>query len=262
MCLDPVSLGAGVLGAGASVLGGQMNADAANQQAQAIAIDNTNAARASNKVLNKFENVQVGNQASNTAALQPVYGAIDPTTFGAAQDATAAKSSSDAAKAIAATLASAPTPTLTNTDNGQSAKAIADRSALRTGVSVSDAAHQGVLNAFGTNFSDLGLKEADTNRNLDTTNAAARAQAAALPQQEQTAAFKARTYIAPADTTGSTIQGLGSVFAGLGGSGLASKGVSSLGSIGNWWNSPSISNPSLPTPNFQLATPTNYATGY
>lgn len=247
MCFDPVSLTIAALGEAASVGGGIMNAQAQADQAAAIAQDNANAAAASNKVLSAFEDTQAANQATNNASLTPVYGAIDPATFQANQAAIAQNEGDQASKAIAATLASVPQPTLTNTDNGQSAKAIADRIASRTGVSVQDAQNAAKLNSFGQAFSDLGLTETDANRKIDTVNTNARAQAALLPTDEQNAALQARRYIAPADTmTGTALQGLGNLFATVGGSGLAKSGLSGLSNIFSIGN-PSISNTMGPT---------------
>lgn len=239
MCFDPVSLSLAALGGGASIIGGQQNAQAQADYAGRVAGDNTAAATASNKVLSKFEDTQALNQNKNNDILATTYAATDPTTFQGDQSALGTAATNNATSAIAATLAGAKQPALTNTDNGQSAAEIASRTGTMTGKSIRDATNAAKLGAFGNNFAQLGLKEADSARGIDTVNQTARSQASALPSQESTAALLARHFIAPANLApGTALQGIGNVFASLGGSGMGKK-------AGDFLSGPSISNPSL-----------------
>jgi hypothetical protein len=245
MCFDPVSLALAAGGTAASVIGGSMNADAQQKAAAAQMQDNQNAANASNAVLQKFNAAQGVNQSANNAALGGTLGMVAPGAFQANQAAIAGAASNNASSAIASTLAGVKQPTLTNTDNGQTAAAIAARTGVMTGQSVRNANNAATLGAYGTNFAQLGLGEANSARQIDTTNNLARRQAQLLPTDEQNAALQARQYVPGPDyTAGTALQGLGNIFATMGGSGAGSRAVNGAGSFLSGL-APSISNPGL-----------------
>ena len=240
MCFDPVSLGMAALGTGSSVLGGIMNQDAQTKQLGQIAQDNANAATVSNAVLSKFEDTQKANQDVNNATLAKTYAFTDPAAFGANQDSIASDSTNNAKTAIGALLAGQKAPALTGTDNGQTANEIAMRTGVATGKSIRDATNSAKLGAYGTNFAQLGLKEADSARGIDTMNQTARGQAGVLKTDEDNAALQARRYIAgPNYGLGTALQGLGNIFASAGGSGYFRPQSSTGPNIGN----PGLSNP-------------------
>lgn len=245
MCFDPVSIGLALAGTASSVGGGILNSGAQAKQASAQQLDNARAAAASNAVLAKFQDQQAVNQKANDAALAPAINFYNPATFQNNQTGIANTASSNAASAIASVLKNQPLPTLSNTDNGQSAAAIKSAIASRTGQSVLDATNAAKLGAYGTNLSLGGIAGNTAARGIDQTNTFARQQAQLLPTNEQNAALQARQVVPPADyTAGSALQGLGNLFSTLGGSGAGSKAISGVGNaISNYV--PTIGSPSL-----------------
>jgi hypothetical protein len=276
MC-DPISaiVSAG-LAAGSAVASNAGNMQQVNAQgqqtAQNIALqaaaaqrqyeDNKAAADASNRVLGQYVNTQLGNQATNNASLAPALAAAAPATYQANQQQIANTSANNANSAITNFLQGSKAPTLSNTDNGQSAAEIQRRTVDRTNVSRQNATNAGTLNAFGTNLSNLGLATQGANREIDATNANARRQAGMLQTDEQNAALQARHYVPPAlynntaSTAGSGLQGLGSLGLSLAGSmgGITPTSIVSgikngLSGLGNVFNQPSVSNPGIGSPN-------------
>lgn len=216
MCIG--ELIGGIAGIGGSLLSGQGQANNAIQQIRnedAQAIDNANAAVASNQVLQKFLTQQGVNQAANQTALKPEYAAIQPEAFQASQAAIAGANNAAAQGGITHLLSSAgPQLGLTGTDNGQSAKAIQDAQNRAVQLSRNKAADYANLAAFGQNFQQLGRTEMNTNEKIDATNNNARIQAGILPYDEQNAALQARHFIPPADTSqGNTMSGIGNFLA-------------------------------------------------
>ena len=220
--------------------------------------DNKAAADASNGVLGNFVNQQIGNQQANSAALAPTLALTAPGTYQANQQQVANTSAGNANNAISSLLADSRAPALSNTDNGQSAAEIANRTAARTDISRQTANNASTLNAYGTNLANLGLSQTDANRQIDATNAAARRQAQILPTDEQNAALQARHYVAPAlynttpSTAGSLDQGLGSLGLSVAGAtgGITPAGIGSaisngIQKLGSVFNQPSIGNPTI-----------------
>lgn len=250
MCLSSlISLGTGLGGLALAGQGAAQNAQAQAKQTEETAIDNELAAAASNNVLGKFLNEQGVNQAANQAALQPVYDAIQPSTFQASQAGIAGTNNAAAQQGITDVLASAgPQLGLTGTDNGQSAAAIQKATNNKVGVARNAAQDYANLAAFGQNFQNLGLTEMNANEKIDTTNNKAKAQAGILPTDEQNAALQARIFIPPADTTnGNTMIGLGGLLSSnAGGIGTAVAGAApSIGSYFGKLLAPSFTNPTL-----------------
>lgn len=251
MCLDAligpaISAATGLGGSLLSGSGAAANAKAQAQTTQETAIDNTLAAEASNGVLSQFLNKQAGNQATNQAALQPEYAAIQPGAFAASQANIAGNNNAAAQSAITGTLAGGgPQLGLTNTDNGQSAAAINNAIAARTQLSRNDASNYANLAAYGQNFGQLGLTEMNTNEGIDQTNTQARAQAGILPTDEANAALQARKFIPPTDTSaGNTQIGLGNLLASNAG-GIGSAAAKAITGLGSVFNQPSTTNPTL-----------------
>lgn len=240
MCFDAligpaISAGTGLAGTMLSGSGAAANAKAQAQHDEQVATDNVLAAAASNQVLKKFQQQQVGNMATNQAILQPEYAAIQPGAMEASRQGLAAQGNAAGQGAIDQVLAGGgPQLGLTHTDNGQTEKAVADAIGARTQLSRNDAMNYANLASFGRNMGQLGQTSLNTSEGIDQTNMNARSEAGILPTDEQNAALQARQFIPPADTSsGNTQIGIGNALASnAGGIGTAvGNGIKSLGSL-------------------------------
>lgn len=248
MCLSElISGGVGLAGSMLSGSGAASNAKATAQHDEQVATDNVLAAAASNQVLKKFQQQQVGNMATNQGILQPEYAAIQPGAMEASRQGLAAQGNAAGQGAIDQVLAGGgPQLGLTHTDNGQTEKAITDALGQRTQLSRNDAMNYANLASFGRNMGQLGQTSLNTSEGIDRTNMNARSEAGILPTDEQNAALQARQFIPPADTSsGNTQIGIGNALASnAGGIGSTVGGFLQKG-LGSLFAGPSVANPTL-----------------
>jgi hypothetical protein len=208
------------LGLGTSLLGGQMTANAQRQQQEQQLNQNLAAEQGRNAVLQNFLKTQKDYQANNQSELNTAIAADAQPKLAADQAASTASRMQNADNSVSNVITpnvAPPSSTGSTTEqndlNARTAAGIG-RAAAVTGANAT-------LGAYGDTNAAMTNSALTAGRGIDTTNSFARGDAALLPSEQQFADFSARAQnpVQPVSTWGSSLSGLGNVFAALGGSG-------------------------------------------
>lgn len=206
------------LGVGSSLIGGQLQANAQRQQEEQQLNQNLQAEYARNQVLQRFLATQKGYQKENQGVLDTTIDKASQPKLAATQAAGEASRIAGADSTVAGGITANVAPpsstgsNVTQNDLNARTQAGLGRARASTGAAAK-------LGAYSDANSYLGNNAIDAGRRIGTTNEFSRGDAALLPSQQQFADFEARVgnRIDPLSTYGSTIQGLGNVFAALAG---------------------------------------------